>query len=445
MFFSRTRRERVCATIALLFTALLLPSISLAAEEWIPNSSTGLLESSADSGTGAESAGAGTAAKTLPNAAEQANIFCSTQNNGTPCTTTVGMCTVSAHCDARICKADYWSSIGCKFVNRLEDTGIGTAVGFVTGSVTALFRNALTPKPATTPPQIVQPQCPNGRFRVTAPTTDPCAIYIPPVTPLNNSDTLLRTLGIPSTPSTPSTPAKPPPPSVGNILLNQVQNVVAPGSNPGAGSVEITPVPSGANGLIVLTPTGATIKAELRDTERNIEVAGFFGAKTLTDSIQSLAERMCIVRQWQHPMVSERMPIEIFDQLCSNKGLKVGLPASAVPVAVAKSTTANKPAPSNPVPAPSATSTPVGPVIAPAAAIWASPDSVPLGSRSTIYWNSKGVTSCVETSPDGNFTGNSKSGHASTVAIVGQTTFTISCLAPDGSHVTDFVTVNLAI
>jgi hypothetical protein len=77
--------------------------------------------------------------------------------------------------------------------------------------------------------------------------------------------------------------------------------------------------------------------------------------------------------------------------------------------------------------------------------IWAVPAAVPLGARTTIFWNTQGVTNCTETSPDGSFNQNSLSGGAATVPITGATTFSISCDAPDGSHVTGYVVVNLAI
>jgi hypothetical protein len=77
--------------------------------------------------------------------------------------------------------------------------------------------------------------------------------------------------------------------------------------------------------------------------------------------------------------------------------------------------------------------------------IWAVPASVPLGTRTTIFWNSKNAQSCVETSPDGSFSHSSLSGGGATVPLSGATTFTISCQAPDGTHATDYVTVNLSI
>ncbi|MDP2649104.1 MAG: hypothetical protein Q8P19_04390, partial [bacterium] len=62
-----------------------------------------------------------------------------------------------------------------------------------------------------------------------------------------------------------------------------------------------------------------------------------------------------------------------------------------------------------------------------------------------IFWNAQGVTECTETSPDGSFNHTTLSGGAATVPLVRATTFTISCLVPDGSYVSSYVTVNISI
>jgi hypothetical protein len=78
------------------------------------------------------------------------------------------------------------------------------------------------------------------------------------------------------------------------------------------------------------------------------------------------------------------------------------------------------------------------------AQIWAVPASVPLGARTSVFWNTQGVTNCTETSPDGSFTENSLSGAAATVPLTGATTFTISCVDPSGNPVTNYVTVEIS-
>jgi hypothetical protein len=108
--------------------------------------------------------------------------------------------------------------------------------------------------------------------------------------------------------------------------------------------------------------------------------------------------------------------------------------------------TATKPKVTTPV-KPSTPAAPVatssGPYVEPQADIWAVPSSVPLGARTTVFWNAKGVTSCTETSPDGSFSQSSLSGGAATVPLSGPTTYTISCTTPAGGHITNYVTVQL--
>ncbi|MBV9159462.1 MAG: hypothetical protein JO019_02600, partial [Candidatus Kaiserbacteria bacterium] len=156
------------------------------------------------------------------------------------------------------------------------------------------------------------------------------------------------------------------------------------------------------------------------------------------------------------------IPPSFFDGLCNLRGYQVGaLPAPAPvattsPVQVQLTQTSDnaKPVVVTPITVtkPAATTTKTTsknatttPTVEPKADIWAVPPSVSLGARTSIFWNTQGVTSCTETSPDGSFSHDSLSGGASTVPITAATTFTISCLAPGGGHITNFVTVNLAI
>lgn len=381
------------------------------------------------------SAGASKAAvNTRENVAQVANEKCNVAEwQGLRCWTFVGFVPIYGYCVAKgACKASEVGNITGGFFN----VGAQIVVGTIWGGI----KNAFVGTPTVSQPS--QPQCPT-RYRVSVPSSDPCAVYVPPVSTstLNMSDALLRALG------PQSIPAKPPQTSVGNFLLNMAENIVAPMASRASFSPEIFPIEPGARGDIQLTTTGATIQAGLVDANRNLEVSGFFGAKTLIEAPASLAVRMCVVRPWQHAQVSAKIPASIFDAVCSGKGFKTGLPAAAAAsgAAAPAKTSGSKLATTTASIATTTAAVPEVPSVKPAAAIWASPESVPLGSRTTIIWDSKGVVSCVETSPDGNFNDDRKSGRASTVAIVGPTTFIISCLAPDGSHVTDFVRVNLAI
>ncbi len=191
---------------------------------------------------------------------------------------------------------------------------------------------------------------------------------------------------------------------------------------------------------IQLTSTGVTIiSGGVRDPSRNMGVSAFFGADTQAGApSQNLAERICLVRPWQNPLITARIQPSIFDGLCTAKGFRAG-------VSVAAASAVAKPAPPK---TPAATSTPATqpavPAVPPAVAVWAVPASVPIGTRTSIFWNSRGVASCLLTSPDGSFSQNTLSGSASTVPLTGPTVYTISCLTPDGSHVTNFVKVDIS-
>ena len=289
-------------------------------------------------------------------------------------------------------------------------------------------------------------------YQVTVPSTDPCAQYVPPTSGSlldsinsNASSQLLDALNAPSESYT--TPA-----SVSSQIISQLQSAV--GTNvQTTQSSQSSPIlsgalqqaailPSGTRGDIEVTGAGATIFASARDSQANTEVVGFYGADTLgTGQPQSLAARMCQNRPWAGSFISYVIPPTFFDGLCTWRGYTVG--PQGVVVAP----------PPTPVvfvqqipPAPLPTTTPsVVPSAKPEVDIWAVPEKVPLGARTSIFWNTRGAASCTVMSPDGSFSENTLSGGAATVPITGATMFTISCLGPDGSPATDYVTVNLAI
>lgn len=194
----------------------------------------------------------------------------------------------------------------------------------------------------------------------------------------------------------------------------------------------------GLSGNIQMLSNGGTILANNVDTGKNSTVAGFFGTDSFNGQPQGVVGGLCQSRPWASFFLSYVIPSTFFDSLCVLKGYTVGTPAPAQTPTV----TVVQSGPKTITPTPTV---PAGPVVAPKVDIWASPASVALGSRTSVFWTSQGVTNCTETSPDGNFSQSTLSGGASTAPITGATVFTISCLAPDGSHVTDNVTVNLAI
>lgn len=230
------------------------------------------------------------------------------------------------------------------------------------------------------------------------------------------------------------------PVNVSSSLLNMVSNLNVPNSAV-ARPANAAPPPtvytqSSNTSDVQLTPNGITfISGGVRDTSRNTGISAFFGADTQAGvTAQNLTERMCLVRPWQNPLTASRIQPSIFDGLCSGKGFRTGVVAdvSSAPVAPVTEPAANQ-----------LQATPFPPDVQPAVAIWATPASVSLGSRTSIFWNSRGVASCIVTSPDGSFNDNRLSGSASTVPLTGATVFSISCLTQSGSPVTNFVRVNI--
>ena len=82
-------------------------------------------------------------------------------------------------------------------------------------------------------------------------------------------------------------------------------------------------------------------------------------------------------------------------------------------------------------------------VFDPRVAIWADPENVPLGTRTTIFWTTEDVGSCSVTGPSFSETG--EFGGASTVPINGSSEYSITCVAPDGTEITETTTVDLSI
>lgn len=207
-------------------------------------------------------------------------------------------------------------------------------------------------------------------------------------------------------------------------------------SNP-ANQANLAP---GFSGDIKLLNAGGTVFGGSRDTVTNTVTTGFFGADTLGAQPQSVVGNLCKNRPWASNFLSYVVPATFFDSLCSLRGYTVGTPAPAQTTTV----TVVQSAPQQTGATPAAPTKPVS-TVEPKVDIWASPATVPLGSRTLIFWTSQGVEQCTEASPDGNFSQSTFSGGASTAPITGPTTFTISCLTADGTPITDNVTVNIAI
>ena len=199
--------------------------------------------------------------------------------------------------------------------------------------------------------------------------------------------------------------------------------------------------PGGLRGDINTQVTGATVIGGARDTQSNVEVAGFYGSETFNGGSQGLVGSWCKSRPWATNFLSKIITPTFFDNLCTSRGFQVGTPPPA-PAVVLQQTPKPK---LKPVVATTTAATSTTSGVKPKVDIWAVPASVPLGGRTSVFWNTQGVTNCTETSPNGGFSQNSLSGGAATQPITAATTFSISCLAPDGSPVTNSVTVNLKI
>jgi hypothetical protein len=219
-------------------------------------------------------------------------------------------------------------------------------------------------------------------------------------------------------------------------------------SLPTASSTNQTPIQPQGNGVhgdIKIDLNGATAFASNQDLANNQTVAAFYGSEALNADPGAVAAQMCQMRPWATNFLASVAPPAFFDGLCNLHGFKVGMPV----VTPAKVTPAPAPKPAAPVATTTAaTSTPVGytgPNVPPQVQIWAVPTSVPLGSRTSVFWSSQGVYNCTVTSPDGSFNQNTTSGGASTVPLSSNTTFTISCLKPDNTPDTAFTTVKLSM
>ena len=191
----------------------------------------------------------------------------------------------------------------------------------------------------------------------------------------------------------------------------------------------------GFSGDLKIVPKGATLIFAIQNGGGT--VAGFYGGNTLgATPPESIITNWCKDRPWATNFLAKIIEPTFFDGLCKWRGYQVGIPDEVPVTQNRKSAVAPKPRP--PVVQATTTSTVTAKV-----AIWAVPAVVPIGARTSIYWNTQGVTGCKETSPDGSFSQASVSGGAATVPLTAATTFTISCLTASSTPITDYVTVQI--
>ncbi len=412
---------------------------------------------------------------------QQANCTITGEPNKVPCQTVVCEDQTNGFATKGFCA----TPTQCKAV-----TGGGQAVGLdlVMKALGDLFGKLMQQPPPspTAPPPTSQPPGTNtggclGTYFDTSDVSqlsNPCARYVPPTstfitpttTPPGGCSTLDQLLGqCPGSqnncPAVPMVDCAP-----GNHLLSggkDAKGCVLPDTcvpdtspNPQKTTTPTTPttttrtifatttttggmvVPTGgARGDINVRVEGATVVGGTRDTQNNVEVAGFYGSETFGgQGSQGLVGAWCKARPWASNFLSKIVAPSFFDGLCTWRGFQVGTPPPPTPAVVLQQTPKPKP-----VTATTTVSTSTASTVPPKVDIWAVPTSVPIGARTSIFWNTQGVTNCTETSPNGGFNQSSLSGGAATQPITAATTFTISCLAPDGSHVTGSVTVNLKI
>ncbi len=292
--------------------------------------------------------------------------------------------------------------------------------------------------------------------------SDPCAYYVAPVSnsltggtsnttgqdllnalnggnTSNTTDTasqLLSSLGNNSTSTTPTATTTDTTNNNTNIsnLIPGVTNAIASTSSN---------VPASPFGTIVTSQNGATIQFTSPGGSGNTVVAGFLGGNS-TFGASGIVANWCATRPWTTNFLSSIVPPPFFDGLCKWAGYQVGV--VPVPTTVTSAATPNislQQSSVSQLPSRQATASTTVPAIPPKVLIWAVPAAVPIGSRTTVYWNTQGVSDCTESSPDGSFNENSLQGGASTVPLSGATTYSISCQAPDGTPVTGYVTVDI--
>jgi len=308
-------------------------------------------------------------------------------------------------------------------------------------------------------------------YQVTTPSSDPCAYYVPQS--VGNSINL--DAGAQNTSNSVGSGINDLGSGTNNSNSNPISNLIsdllgggntntgtsdalnaAMSSTTGSGAVGVSSStangatgvgPGGANGEIRILPNGATIVITNQNSAGNTVTAGFLGAQT-TGGAQptGIAASWCRSRPWASNFLSFIIPATFFDSLCSLKGFQVGESTFAGgPAQIGSAMTLiHNPPGMNISPTTYVSSgIPQSPPMS--AQIWAVPPRVPLGGRTTVFWNSKNAASCEETSPDGSFSHSSLSGGGATVPLAGATTFTISCMAPDGTHTTADVIVGLAL
>ena len=352
---------------------------------------------------------------------------CSEKVNGG---TIVGKCLATLKCEGRTFQSDVESG-------GMDKGGLDALKGIVDQLMQAMKGGGGGGgAPPPTDPMAGEKGCATY-YQTTVPSSDPCAIYNPNAVmdaaggTSNAAGGLLEALGGSGTQS-----------SVSGVLQGSkpaVTQTTQPSPAGTQNASEVKPAAQGLSGDVRVGSAGATIVANLR--QGLSEVAGFFGGSTGGASqALSAAGKLCSTRPWSGSFIGNVIPSSFFDGLCEWRGYEVG---TVVPKGTSKISSGGT---SGGVQAQQQSGLSLQPQasnVPPEVDIWAEPASARLGTRTYIFWNTRGVASCTEQGPS--FSQRSLSGGASTVPISGPTTFTIECLTTASSTVKDSVTVQIAI
>jgi len=187
----------------------------------------------------------------------------------------------------------------------------------------------------------------------------------------------------------------------------------------------------GISGDLRIFGTAVTAFVSNRDAQNNTQVSGFYGADAATQAAAvTVVAKMCKERPWATNFLSFIVPASFFDSICVLRGFQVGTPPPPKKISTSTGTS------SKPV-------TPPKPYVPPKVDIWAVPDAVRSGFRTSIFWESRGVESCVVASADGSFSQTALSGHAPSAPLSSAMTFTITCQTATSTPVIGQVTVSM--
>lgn len=280
-------------------------------------------------------------------------------------------------------------------------------------------------------------------YQTSQPSSDPCAYYVPSASTNYTSDLLNGAFG--TTPAdtsltsslfgsntntntnttntnTNTTSNTSNSTAIANGVNAAVSNVVTqdlkPGSNAGDAQTAFGAAPGVSGDVQVLSGNRITMLASNRDINANKQTSGFYGySVSSNDSTATIFTSICSARPWVGSFIASITPVSYFDNLCTSHGYSITPKQLIVEVPVvttkAASTTVAPPPPQY-----------LGPM---KADIWASPTSVSLGSRASVFWNAKGVLTCKVTGSDNSSLGTTLSGTASTQQLTKNTTYSIAC------------------